>query len=969
MRRARVVAAFGLGALALAAEATACGGDDLTTTPLDAGLADTSISDVSVDAASALDSVPQTSTIAAPTLSAPVQLVRDEWGNPHIYGQTVADVAYVQGYVTAQDRIIQLEFERHFAAGRISELAGSLGGSAAINTDIGMRMHHMERDATTEWNALQAATDDESKAAVGLLNAYAAGVNAFVADMIAGTYPAPTAGSLALIYKPSAAKPWTPVDSLMLGQLESYDLAYDSDAEITSSLIDAQVAAVYGSDSLRKDLNKDLQILAPQDPTTTISGWTGQDGTRASGPGIHGKVDPGLVDLLRADQKVVEGMGDDHKFFPERGSNNWIVGPSLSKTGNVLVANDTHLGLTNPATFYLVHLHADDPTFPMNVMGVSFPGIPGVILGMTQHTAWGATVSNIDVTDVYSDDIVPCDGSDAGADGGISGAPCTMYKGSPVPLVAHNEDIGVGLGGTVTKTLHMTYYEDPNHGPIIPRPNSDSSGLQPLQSKELAVSYTGYTPSQLVRFVFGLDRANSMQEALAAIDQDFEYGGQNWVIGDDQGNFGWSQYVRVPRRANASLAPWKVLPGDGTDDWIGTLDPKYIPHAFNPTAGFLATANADPIGVTLTNDPFFTQPIGPDGLPLYVGWQYDKGTRVGRITKRIQAGTQGGAKLGLDDLQAIQADAVTEWGQAFAPTLIDAATKLQTEITTPGTYPDLSAIATGASAEAKTVLPLIIPVLQGWTFDTPSGAAETTPTAAQLADSKATLVYDEWYSFFQKDALGDELAALGISFGTQFEEKLLATACTAPGSLAEGISPDTNDPILFDDVTTGGTVESKRLIAAKALVEALDALAARLGNDSTSWTWGQVHTLTLQFFSASLGPSIPPSGDAKYPNGFPRHGDVGTVDVGSHGVSTSNFTYTSGPAIRFACELTKSGPVARNVLPGGAIYDPNSPHYSDQMELWRQNKTYDLAYQDNDVVQTALKELAAHGDGRVTFSP
>ncbi len=972
MRRSRVVAWVGLSVFTLAVEAAGCGGDDITVNPLDASTGDASIiTDGSQpgDASTAVATVPQTGTISGAGLSAPVDVVRDEWGNPHIYGKTVPDVAYVQGYVTAQDRIIQLEFERHFAAGKIAELAGSLSASA-VDSDIAMRMHHMESDAQKEWDTLQAAPDDVSKACVALLNSYAAGVNAYVADLVAGKYQ-PPGGNLGLIYKPAAASPWRPVDSLMLGQLEAYDLAYDSDAEITSSLVDQEVAAVYGGDPLRKDLNKDLQLIAPQDPTTTITGWTGSDGTRASAPkSPQTGFDPQLRDLLRKDQKVVEGLGDDHKEFPERGSNNWIVGPSLSKTGNVLVANDTHLGLTNPATFYIVHLHADDPKFPLNVMGESFPGIPGVILGMNQHAAWGATVSNIDVTDVYKDSIVPCTGVDAGPDGGIVGAPCTTYKSAPVPLTARQEKFNIGLGGAIASTVTVTMYDDPNHGPIIPRPNATHDGIEPLGPTELAVSYTGYTPSQLVRFVFNLDRAASMKDAFAALDADFDYGGQNWVVGDDQGNFGWSQYVRVPRRASATLEPWKVLPGDGTDDWVGTLDPKYIPHAYNPAAGFLATANADPIGVTLSNSPFLGQPNGPDGLPLYLGWQYDSGTRVGRITKRLQAATAGGAKVGLDDLQSIQADAVTEWGQAFNPTILAAANALQAELTTPGTHLDIATLAAGLTPQEKAVLTAYIPIMTGWTFDTPSATAtDGTSTPAQIADSQATLMYAQWLNYFQNDALGDELAALNVSIGTQFEEKLLAKACNDPTHLAEGISPITSDPILFDDVTTGATVESKRFIAARALVKAIDALSTRLGNDSTTWRWGTVHTLTLNFFSAGLGPAIP-GADAGFPNGFPRHGDVGTVDVGSHSFSTANnFTYANGPAIRFVAELTKTGPVARNALPGGAIYDPASPHYADQMELWRQNKTYDLAYQDPAVVTTALKELQNHGDGRITFTP
>jgi penicillin amidase len=975
MKRARVAAVVGLGAFALATGMTACEGDDtLSVNPLDGGGTEGStVADASGDAATAIASVTQTGSFTAPSLTAPVDMVRDEWGNPHIYGSNVADIGYVQGYVTAQDRLIQLEFERHFAAGRIAELAGSLS-AAAIQTDIGMRMHHMEADGKAEWATLQAATDPESKAAASLLTAYAKGVNAYVADVIAGKFKAPSAGLEGVIYNPAAAKPWAESDSLMLGQLESYDLAYDSDAEITSTMIDFQVNKVYGLDTLRKNLNKDLQLLAPQDPTTTINGWTGADGTRASGGHVgSAQTDAQFLQLLKADRKVVTGMGDDHNLFPERGSNNWIIGPALSKTGNVLVANDTHLGLTNPSTFYIVHLHATDPNFPMDVMGESFPGIPGVILGMTQHTAWGATVSNIDVTDVYADAITSCDGSSPTADGGITGTPCTTFKGNKVPLTPRVEAFGVGSGGKISKTINITLYDDPNHGPVIPRPLATNDGIEPLGAQELSVKYTGYTPSQLVRFVFGLDRAASMKDMLAALDADFDYGGQNWVIGDDQGNFGWSEYIKVPRRASATLQPWKVLPGDGTDEWVGYLDPKYIPHSYNPTAGFLATANADPIGVSLTGDPFLSQPTGPDGLPLYIGWDYDPGTRVGRITKRIQAATAGGAKLGLDDLQSIQADATTEWGQAMGPTLLSSAQALQAEITTPGTHPDIATFALGVSTQVKAVLPTLITLMQGWTYDTPSGAAETAPTAAQIADSKAALIYHSWYANFQADAIGDELAALDISMSETFALKLMARACTAPTSLAEGTLGGVPgaDPILFDDVTTGGTVETKLFIASKAITEAITQLSARLGHDPTTWTWGAVHTLTLDFVSATLGPSIPASGDKTYPNGFPRHGAPGTVDVGGSNASTTNFGYTSGPAIRFVCELTKTGPVARNVLPGGAVYDPTtpSPHYADQMELWRKNQTYDLAYQDADVIATAIKELAKNGDGRIVFSP
>ena len=178
-------------------------------------------------------------------------------------------------------------------------------------------------------------------------------------------------------------------------------------------------------------------------------------------------------------------------------------------------------------------------------------------------------------------------------------------------------------------------YDVPHHGPIVPR-ITPMHGVEPLGSSELSIKYTGHQPApKLSSVVYGINVAKDVKEAVAAIDSGFLYGNQNWVIGDDQGHFGWTQYTRTPRRA-PTAAPWKVMPGDGTAEWGGDMDPKYIPHAYDPAQGFIATANNDPIGVTEDGDPFFGEPM-VDGAPLYLGADYDPGTRVGRITKRIQA--------------------------------------------------------------------------------------------------------------------------------------------------------------------------------------------------------------------------------------------------------------------------------------------------------------------------------------------
>ena len=292
-------------------------------------------------------------------------------------------------------------------------------------------------------------------------------------------------------------------------------------------------------------------------------------------------------------------------------------------------------------------------------------------------TSPGALTTNyIDVTDVYQETIVPCP-NDAG--------PCAQYQGQVVPLVPRTETFQLGYAGTVGSAVPFTTYSVPEHGPIIPRVVTDASGnvtgLDALRPQELSIRYTGYTAAPLLKAIFGLDIATSFQDAKASLDQDFGYGGQNWIVADDQGNFGWTETIRVPMRpVSTQNLPWRILPGDGTAEWgAAWMDPHYIPHAENPAKGFLATSNNDPIGTTLNDSPFVGQPQAADGGQLYLGSFYDPGMRVGRSTKRLAAFADAGQKLTLDDMQSIQADAITQWGQGFAPTLLDAANALLAE--------------------------------------------------------------------------------------------------------------------------------------------------------------------------------------------------------------------------------------------------------------------------------------------------
>jgi penicillin amidase len=493
--------------------------------------------------------------------------------------------------------------------------------------------------------------------------------------------------------------------------------------------------------------------------------------------------------------------------------------------------------------------------------------------------------------------------------------------------------------------------------------------VEPLGSTELSVRYTAHDPApKLATVLYGLDTAGTMQDAVAAIDSGFIYGNQNWVVGDDQGHFGWTQFTRTPRRAGTA-APWKILPGDGSAEWGADMDPIYIPHAYDPAAGFLATANNDPIGVTDDGDPFFDEPV-VNGAPLYLGADYDPGTRVGRITKRIQAATQNGGKLSLDDMQSIQADVVSEWSQALVPEFAPAAQALQEELAAPGTHPELSLLASQASPISKQLLPMATQLVQAWTdFSTESGVAEDSPTAQQIADSQGAVIAQVWIRRFADRTFGDEIEAMnGVAPGSFAQLKLLARMVQNSSLLKEEQNPATGEPIAFDSLDTPEQ-ETKRTIAAHAILDTLDFLVGALGMDMTKWRWGNLHTLTLQFLAPIASLQIPLATDPMYPNGFPRHGDIGTVDAAGDSIDIGNYSYDHGPAIRFACDLDPKGPHARNILPGGEVLDTMSPHYRDMMELWRKNKTIDLAFTEDEVAASANTEFMKNSDGRLHFSP
>ncbi|HEX7097261.1 MAG TPA: penicillin acylase family protein, partial [Acidimicrobiales bacterium] len=654
----------------------------------------------------------------------PVHVARDQYGVAHISARSIGDAAFVQGYVMAHDRLPQMDILRRFGAGTLSELFGALDPSV-IDTDLEMRMHRMKPLATRAWETMQGNPDDAE--VVTLMQRFSDGVNAYAADLKAGKWQLDT--DVLVSFDPQRFVEWSPIDSLVLGRFQSFALSWTAPLEVDLTEVYQKLRTTFDEASpsdaaayARRGISHDMLTIAPVGQTPTIDGFPGlQRSTEAAAPAVQ-RPQIAQSTFDRARNALKQGAhtgpfgspGPHALMYPNAGSNCWAVGP-MHANGHALLAGDQHLQLPNPSVFYPTHLmigNGDDvrDEGEIDVMGVTFAGIPGVILGSNGDVAWTSTTSYHDVNDVYVEDIIPC-GSES----------CVLYNGGQVKIEPFTEQIQIGALGTIIETRTATYERVPHHGPILPE-IVDGHIVPRTANQALSVKYTGHDPTYEIRAIWKMIKSHTVEEGMHAFD-DFTYGSQNWTMIDNQGSIGWTTQAAVPVRAPAAyawnattnpdgLAPFFVLPGDGSAEWEGLLDSRYIPHAENPAQGYIATANADPVGETFDNDPL----NGPmvDGRPLYLSATYAAGVRMERISKLIE---QAGDAVTLDTMASIQHDTSSTMGAKLTPYV---RTALATLDDTTGAPADVATYLAGLSTEDRTRLETARTLLDSWTFATPT---------------------------------------------------------------------------------------------------------------------------------------------------------------------------------------------------------------------------------------------------------
>ena len=849
-------------------------------------------------------------------LQAPAQVVRDSLGVPHISAKSDHDAYFMVGWVHAQDRCSRWTP----AAARRAARSPSCSARAALASDVQLRTLGLRRAAAKSLAVL-------SPAAVADLEAYTAGVNAYVAS-----HPLPAEYAALEL---TNFQPWSVLDSVSVIKLIAFGLAFETnDIANTQKLIAYQTAlgpaagtALFTQDLMRSEPFAHAASIQPGETSGALEthgkpAWSSsflESATLGQAKEAKGKLD-------------AAGIGAS----PDTGSNVWVVSGAKSTSGRPMVASDPHLSLPSPSTFYELGIRARD----LVLYGVTFPGAPAVVHGMNEHIAWGSTVNPTDVTDVFQETVV--------TSGGVPVA--TIFKGVPVPTQIFPQSYRANQPGNGTPDDLVTVPPSASVPPIAVETRHG-----PLIAANLSVQFTGFYATREPDYFRELARADDVVEAKQALRY-FDFGAQNWMFADDSGNIAYYTDREVPLREDLQAGTVDGLPPYFIRDGTGTLRHEWIPkgarpesHAIpfeilpdaeldqlvNPARGWISNANQDPTGQTFDNDPL--NELRPGGGILYLSPGHEDGNRNTRITSRIGDALADGS-VSFAEMQSIQADVKLNDASVLVPSIVGALQAAQT----PGAPAALAAL--GADPKVQEA----VARLAAWDFSTPTGIAEGydavdvdgargAPSAAEIDASVAATIYSLWRGQALAAIVDGPLAAAGLGGFTPSNNQAMTALRRLLASNGTGVSgfPFFAGPVDRSLRVLGAVKNALNLAASPAFAPAF-------GGSTTlaDYRWGRLHRIT---FSHPLGPafSLPPGGGlADLGAGLPgvaTDGGFSVVDASSHSpraASLNGFRFGSGPARRFVAETQRSHPNAVQVTPGGASGNPFGSFFGNQIGLW-----------------------------------
>lgn len=566
------------------------------------------------------DSYPQVDgEIQLPGLQAQVDVYRDENGIPHIYASTEHDLFFAQGYVHAQDRFWQMDFNRHVGSGRLSEMLGD----ATLDTDMFLRTVGWERVARAELELMDAES-------LAMLQAYSDGVNAYLADRN-GTELSLEYMFLGLLNSNYEPAPWEPVNTLTWAKAMAWDLRDNMDNEIERAIL---------LNTLPAERVNELYPAYPDNHPIILPDFALDGAAAPAQPGLSFALNDMLPELrgqIAAADLLLGGAP-----FEELGSNSWVVSGERSATGAPLLANDPHLSTGIPSIWYQIGLHCQPkgPDCDYETAGVSFVGAPGIVIGHNDRIAWGLTNVGADVMDLYIIKVNPDNPLQYEMDG------------EWVDMDIVEEPVQVAGGDTIDLDVRMTRF-----GPIITEVFGDldtlaeNSGADLPENYAIALRWTALEPGNTFQSIFMINRAQNFEEFRAAASQ-FVAPSQNLLYADVDGNIGYQMPGHIPMRGAGDGRT--MSPGWTSEyDWLGYIPFEELPYGLNPESGYIVAANNAIVGAE---------------YPYLIADYWDYGYRAQRIVDLIEGA------LGPIDIayyQQMQGDSVNLGALEIIPALAD----------------------------------------------------------------------------------------------------------------------------------------------------------------------------------------------------------------------------------------------------------------------------------------------------------
>ncbi len=857
----------------------------------DDGTTDTSKTDTSkLDMGSDLV---QQEGVLIPGLSGKVDVSFDSKGVLHASCMTDEDCVAVEGYYHAANRFIQMDIQRRVATGKISGLIGDL----ALGFDESSRLIFSTREGEPLGAAIWKTLKPKTK---GLFEAYTRGVNAFLDDAKNGRNGATLSEEYDHAIVESEIEPWTVEDSIAGSLLLLEDLSNSSGGDLSRGRAYAR---------LGNDTNRILDLIgtmsATQVSTMAASGETYGPNNLLRGT-LPGKPDlSALVALMKTNRNAISRADEKITAFEvflnrkefETGSNNWVVGKQLTNTGNTMLANDPHLGLSNPALWYLVELDAKtNGTGELHVAGVSLPGLPGILLGHNEKISWGGTVMFYDLADVYIEELSPDKKG-------------VMFNGVKVPFTEIDVEFPIARDQPRTKTLRWV----PHHGPVI--------DIDEQAGTALTVRWTGSDGRTDIEMFFDMMRSENVEDARKALLQSVSTN-QNWVIADTAGDIAWYPYSSVPKRpwVSAATPAWTPLDGKGGFEWEGRVAYDKLPQMKNPTNHFIATTNTDPTGAFLDGDP-------TSGGYYLTSYGEFAGFRQQAVVDRLKNLGDGEYTMEYGmDMQGSTFLVLRDW---IVPHLV-------------ADYD-----ANQVSDNAKK----IYQALMTWDGTCPTGLnanGENDPDMAVARASVGCSAFHHYIKALAIGALGDEYADAGFSPVSLYAWRTLVILLNNPERLQNGET-------YFDNATTA-PVETKSEILLLALEEAYTDIVVSFGSpDANEWRWGKVHTIELR------APVLANANLTQFNESFAAPSGLFAINVANPaGRAGSRWGFESGPSMRHVSEMNPAGVESYWTLPGGQTHRRDSPLYQSLLDDWLNVNYFKMPFSRADADAAAMTTLVVN---------